>query len=246
MKKYGLIGFPLGHSFSRGFFRRKFGDEGIDADYINFEISDICMLTDIVRDNPDLCGLNVTIPYKTQVIALLDELDNEAEQIGAVNVIKFIRRDDSLKLKGFNSDIAGFSESLRPFLKPSHRKALILGTGGASKAVFHGLKQLAVEPTFVSRSKRNDTLTYDEITPQIIKQHTVIVNTTPLGMFPHTDESPSLPYSALTNEHLLFDLIYNPAETQFLKKGKSFGAKTVNGSQMLELQALEAWKIWNY
>jgi len=246
MKTFGLIGYPLGHSFSREFFGRKFAAEGIAAEYINFEMSDIHELESLVRTTPTLCGLNVTIPYKTAVIPLLDSLDDEARAIGAVNVIRLIGRQSGRpELKGYNSDVTGFVKSISPLLNESHRKALILGTGGASKAVSHGLRQLGVETLFVSRSKRDNGVTYDELTPQLIEQHTVIVNATPLGMYPHIEECPKIPYDLLTPQHLLYDLIYNPAETLFMKKGAERGATTVNGGKMLEIQAIEAWRIWN-
>ena len=183
MKKYGLIGYPLGHSFSRNFFNQKFQSENIDAEYVNFEIKDIRELKDVVHDHPNLCGLNVTLPYKMAVIPLLDDLTVNARNIGAVNVIKFRRGNfGKLKLIGHNSDITGFKQSIDPLLHESHTKALILGTGGASKAVFHGLKQLGIGATYVSRSKQNSCFTYDELTPRIMEQYTVIVNTTPLGI----------------------------------------------------------------
>ncbi len=246
MKKYGLIGFPLGHSFSRNYFNNKFADEKIDAEYVNFEIPSIQDFRRVIEENPNIYGLNVTIPYKQQVIPYLDELDADAEEIGAVNVIKFIREaGQKLKLVGYNSDVVGFMGSIKPLLKPYHRKALILGTGGASKAIVYGLRKLGISSVFVSRTKKEGMLTYDELTPEIMQEFTVIINCTPVGMFPHTDACPALPYECLTGKHLLFDLIYNPEETLFMKKGAAQGAITKNGLEMLLLQAIGAWSIWN-
>lgn len=246
MKKYGLIGFPLGHSFSRNYFNNKFADEKIDAEYVNFEIPSIQDFRCVIEENPNIYGLNVTIPYKQQVIPYLDELDADAEEIGAVNVIKFIREaGQKLKLVGYNSDVVGFMGSIKPLLKPYHRKALILGTGGASKAIVYGLRKLGISSVFVSRTKKEGMLTYDELTPEIMQEFTVIINCTPVGMFPHTDACPALPYECLTGKHLLFDLIYNPEETLFMKKGAAQGAITKNGLEMLLLQAIGAWSIWN-
>lgn len=246
MKKYGLIGFPLGHSFSRNYFNNKFADEKIDAEYANFEIPSIQDFRRVIEENPNIYGLNVTIPYKQQVIPYLDELDADAEEIGAVNVIKFIREaGQKLKLVGYNSDVVGFMGSIKPLLKPHHRKALILGTGGASKAIDYGLRKLGISSVFVSRTKKEGMLTYDELTPEIMQEFTVIINCTPVGMFPHTDACPALPYECLTEKHLLFDLIYNPEETLFMKKGAAQGAITKNGLEMLLLQAIGAWSIWN-
>ncbi|MDH6306139.1 shikimate dehydrogenase [Parabacteroides sp. PF5-5] len=246
MRKYGLIGYPLGHSFSKTFFNQKFAAENINAEYVNFEIADIKELRKVLKDNPDLCGLNVTLPYKTQVIPLLDELDEDARLIGAVNVIKFGKGHfGKLKLKGYNSDIIGFKKSIDPLLNESHRKALILGTGGASKAVFHGLKQLGIASTLVSRTPKEFCITYAEINPKTMEQYTVIVNTTPVGMFPNIDDCPDIPYDLLTPNHLLYDLLYNPDETLFMKKGKEKGAIVKNGLEMLLLQAFAAWDIWH-
>lgn len=245
MEQYGLLGFPLKHSFSKKFFTDKFLNENRDATYINFEISDIAELKNIIDTHPNLKGLNVTIPYKEQVIPLLDNLSPEAEAIGAVNVIQIKRTENGIHLKGFNSDIIGFKKSIAPLLLSKHQNALILGTGGASKAVVVGLKQLGIKTKFVSRKKKDNMLTYEELTPEIISQYQIIVNCTPCGMFPHTEECPSLPYDVLTSEHLLYDLIYNPEETLFLKKGREQGAVIKNGLEMLHLQALASWDFWN-
>ena len=245
-KKYGLIGFPLGHSFSKIYFNRKFLSEGIDAEYVNFEIKNVKDLRSVLRENPDLCGLNVTLPHKMDVIPLLDSITENARNIGAVNVIKFKKGlFGKLHLEGHNSDITGFKQSIEPMLNETHKKALILGTGGASKAVFHGLKQLGVESTFVSREKEDSFLTYSELTDNMMEEYTVIVNTTPLGMYPNTGFCPEIPYKALTPGHFLCDLIYNPDETLFMRKGKEYGAEVKNGLEMLLLQAFISWEIWN-
>jgi len=245
-KKYGLIGFPLGHSFSKIYFNRKFSSEGIDAEYVNFEINNVKDLKSVLRENPDLCGLNVTLPYKMDVIPLLDSITENARNIGAVNVIKFKKGlFGKLQLEGHNSDITGFKQSVEPMLNETHKKALILGTGGASKAVFHGLKQLGIESTFVSREKEGSFLTYNELTENMIAEYTVIVNTTPLGMYPNSDCCPDIPYKGLTPNHFLCDLIYNPDETLFMRKGKEYGAEVKNGLEMLLLQAFISWEIWN-
>lgn len=247
MQKYGLIGYPLKHSFSIGYFNEKFKAENIDAEYVNFEIPSINDFMEVIEENPNLRGLNVTIPYKEQVIPFLSELDKDTAKIGAVNVIKIIRLPKGkVKLVGYNSDIIGFTQSIEPLLMPHHKKALILGTGGASKAVFRGLQNLGIESTFVSRTKKDDKLlTYRELTPEVMKEHTVIVNCTPLGMFPKVDFCPDIPYSELTPNHLLYDLLYNPNETLFMKKGRAQGAVVKNGLEMLLLQAFAAWEIWN-
>ena len=245
MQKYGLLGYPLGHSFSKNYFNQKFEAEKINAEYLNFEIPNIKNIKEVLKENPDLRGLNVTIPYKEQVIPFLDELDKDASVIGAVNVIKFAKgMFGKQKLIGFNSDIIGFKQSIAPLLTPKHRKALILGTGGASKAVFHGLKQLGVGSTLVSRKEKEFCITYEEITPEIMKSYTVIVNTTPLGMYPNINSCPNIPYDLLTPDHLLYDLLYNPDETLFMKKGKEKGAVVKNGLEMLLIQAFASWEIW--
>ena len=245
MDKYGLIGFPLGHSFSRNFFNEKFENEGIKAKYINFEIPQIEDLPEILASNPELKGLNVTIPYKQKVMAYLDELSPEAKAIGAVNVIRVSHKGKDVVLKGFNSDVIGFTKSIEPMLEPAHKKALILGTGGASKAIEYGLKTLGLETLFVSRTKIENTITYEEVTPEIIKEYNVIVNCTPLGMYPKADTCPDIPYEAMDGHTILYDLIYNPDETLFLTKGAKYGTTTKNGLEMLLLQAFASWEFWN-
>ncbi|MDR3652390.1 MAG: shikimate dehydrogenase [Paludibacter sp.] len=244
MKQFGLIGFPLGHSFSKKYFTEKFELEKIDARYDLFELPTISEFELLIKKH-ELSGLNVTIPYKEKVINYLDELDETATKIGAVNVIKFIRQDGKLKLKGYNSDAIGFEHSLKPFLKAYHTKALILGTGGASKAIDYILHKNGIETTFVSRTKKSETLVYSELNKEIITENLVIINASPVGTFPHSAECPDIPYQFLTENHLLFDVVYNPAETLFLKKGKEQGAQAINGEGMLVGQAVAAWEIWN-
>ena len=246
MELYGLIGWPLGHSFSAKYFNAKFEEEGIDAKYLNFEIPSVPdHLPELLAEHKELRGLNVTIPHKEAVIPLLDEVSEEARRIGAVNVIAVKHAEGGYSTKGYNSDIIGFSESIRPFLKPWHKRALVLGTGGASKAVIVGLEQLGVEPQYVSRTRRDGILAYEDLTAEVMASHTVIVNCTPLGMSPKTDACPAIPYGEITPRHLLFDLVYNPGTTLFLKKGKEQGAATKNGLEMLYLQAEAGWKFWH-
>ena len=245
-KIYGLIGFPLGHSFSQDYFNRKFDAENISARYLNFEIPDIGDFMEIVSQYPMLSGLNVTIPYKQQVIPYLTAIDPVAEQIGAVNVIKIERtKGGNPTFVGYNSDVVGFSDSIAPMLNEKRCRALILGTGGAAKAVEYALQNLGVATTFVSRTKREGMLTYEELTPEVMVQNLVIVNTTPLGMYPHTEECPDIPYDCITPEHLCYDLLYNPDVTLFMRKAQERGAEVKNGLEMLLLQAFEAWLIWN-
>lgn len=244
-KIYGLIGFPLTHSFSQNFFNQKFEAENIRARYLNFELPDIGDLMEVISEYPTLSGLNVTIPYKEQVIQYMDDMDPQAAKIGAVNVVKFIRSKGDVKLKGYNSDIIGFSDSIAPLLNDKRKKALVLGTGGASKAVVCGLENLGVESTLVSRTPREGVITYADITPEVMADNLVIVNTTPLGMYPHVDECPDIPYGCLTPEHLCYDLLYNPDVTLFLSKAVERGAETKNGLEMLLLQAFASWNIWN-
>lgn len=245
MKKFGLLGYPLGHSFSKNFFNEKFHSEGIDAEYLNFEIPSITEIQSVLLGNPELSGLNVTIPYKEQVIPYLDEIDPDAAAIGAVNVIRIIRQKGKVKLKGYNSDIIGFMESIEPLLEAHHKKALILGTGGSSKAIFHGLKKLGIEAKFVSRTPKQGMFTYEDLTSEVMDEYKVIVNCTPVGMYPRADEYPNIPYQYITSNHLLYDLLYNPNTTLFMKKGADKGAVTKNGLEMLLLQAFASWDIWN-
>lgn len=245
MKKYGLIGYPLGHSFSMGYFNEKFKNEAINAVYENFEIPDIQDITTVIGSNPDLAGFNVTIPYKEKVMDYLDYIAPEAAEIGAVNVVKVTHNGERAVLKGFNSDVVGFVNSIKPLLRPLHKKALVLGTGGASKAVEYGLRKLGLETIKVSRTEKDNTITYGQVTPELLSEYKVIVNCTPCGMAPHFDECPNLPYDSIDDSFFLYDLIYNPEETLFLRKGKEKDATVKNGLEMLLLQAEEGWNIWN-
>lgn len=246
MNTYGLVGFPLGHSFSRRFFTEKFSKENIEAEYLNFEIPSIEEFPNIISAHSCLHGLNVTIPYKQQVMQFLDGLSPEAEAIGAVNVVKVSHHDGKVTLTGHNSDVIGFVNSIKPLIKEHHKKALILGTGGASRAIHYGLeKKLGLETLFVSRSKRPGMITYEDVNADTLSEYEVIVNCSPCGMHPHVDECPALPYQFMTDRHLLYDLVYNPEETLFMKKGAAQGATVKNGYEMLILQAIASWEIWN-
>ncbi|MDR2911947.1 MAG: shikimate dehydrogenase [Alistipes sp.] len=247
MRTYGIIGRPLGHSFSKAYFERKFASEELtDCRFLNFPLDDIAGLDTMLSDNPDLCGFSVTIPYKLDIIPHLDSLSNGAREIGAVNCVRVTHEDGKPRLEGHNTDALGFRVSLERLLAGAHPAALILGTGGASRAVRHVLELLDIDYRMVSRSPRgNDTLTYEELTPEIIEAHKLIVNTTPLGTFPEVAGKPALPYDAIGPEHYLYDLVYNPATTAFLAEGTKRGAATTNGEEMLHAQAEAAWKIWN-
>ena len=242
MPFFGLIGYPLSHSFSKKYFTEKFEQEGLsNCWYENFPIASIDELRKIFENNPGLLGLNITIPYKEQVLPFLHESSEAVRQVGACNCIKII----SGKLHGFNTDVIGFEETLNAKLLPHHKKALVLGSGGASKAIQFVLRKKGIEFIVVSRSKNPLFIHYEKVTPELIEQHPLIINTTPLGMQPHTDTYPSIPYFALTTQHYLYDLIYNPAKTLFLQKGEDRGATIQNGADMLVIQAEESWKIWN-
>jgi shikimate dehydrogenase len=242
MKLYGLIGYPLSHSFSKKYFTEKFIREGIaGCHYELFPLEDISAFPALWESNKDLIGVNVTIPYKEKVIPFLDSASDVVLKTGACNCIK---KTDGL-LKGFNTDVIGFEKVLLRNLKSKHKAALILGTGGAAKAVQYVLEQNSIKYLFVSRTKGKGRITYADLNMEIISNHLLIINTTPLGMYPNTDVSPGIPYEFLTADHFLFDLIYNPAETLFLKEGASRGAFTQNGEEMLVIQAEESWRIWN-
>lgn len=245
MKLFGLIGFPLSHSFSRKYFTEKFVQEGIvDCDYQLFPIEDISLLPQLLQDHPNLQGLNVTIPYKQQVIPYLKHINESAEKIGAVNVIKIVDG----QLLGFNSDYYGFRESLLNFISgPEGIKALVLGTGGAAKAVKVVLQDLGINYLSVSRKAHEKGLTYQELErkPEVIAKHQLIINTTPLGMSPAVDTAPPIDYSSLSGNHFLMDLVYNPETTLFMQKGAEVGARVKNGLEMLHLQAEKSWEIWN-
>ena len=245
MDKYGLIGYPLGHSFSKNYFNEKFENENIDAQYINFDIPNIENLVEVLDLNPELKGLNVTIPYKEKVISYLDYISPEARAIGAVNVIRVSHKGKDTILRGYNSDVIGFTKSIEPLLERFHKKALILGTGGASKAINYGLKSLGLETVFVSRFKRPGTIQYEDVTPDVVKEYNVIVNCTPVGMYPNVEQCPKLPYEAMDQHTLLYDLIYNPDETLFMHNGSEHGATVKNGLEMLLLQAFASWEFWN-
>lgn len=249
MKTYGLIGFPLSHSFSETYFSQKFKNENISGcEYRLFPISTIEEIPEMIRTTPTLCGLNVTIPFKQNVFAYLDERDTVAEKINAVNTISIIRNKNKTVLKGYNTDVYGFQKSLAPLLKPQHCKAIILGTGGAANAVKYVLEEMCGITDVISVSRTplpKKSISYEDVTDEIIKQYTLIINTTPVGMYPDVNASPLIPYSALRSNHLLYDLVYNPVQTLFLKKGEQQGAQTKNGLEMLYIQAEQAWEIWN-
>ena len=242
MKRYGLIGHPLKHSQSRFYFNEKFEHEGLDCRYQHFDLKSIEEIHEVMKTYPDLCGFNVTIPYKEAIIPLLDEIDPTAKEVGAVNVVTI----QNGRLKGYNTDVYGFSQLLERALKGKEvEHALVLGTGGASKAVRYVLKQKNIPFSAVSRSPEKGDFTYETLTDEILHQNHLIINTTPLGMAPKFDDFPDLHYQALSNKHILIDLIYNPIETSFMELGKSWGAKTYGGMQMFEEQAKKTWEIFN-
>jgi len=247
MKIFGLTGYPLSHSFSRTFFRNKFQVLGLaDHKYENFPAGNVGKVVRIITDNPDLYGLNVTIPLKEKIIRVLNEMDTVAEKIQAVNTIKIERVKTGVKLTGFNTDAHAFTKSIISVINKSHDHALILGTGGAAKAVGYSLTNLGIKYLSVSRTHVSQSvISYNALIPEIIQKYKLIINATPVGMFPDVDHCPDIPYKYIGKEHLLFDLIYNPGETLFIKNGKARGAQTMNGIEMLYLQAEESWKIWN-
>ncbi len=243
---FGILGYPLGHSFSRGYHTDNFARLGIDAVYNNYELPDVGLLPELVASEPNLEGLNVTIPYKEAVIPYLDELDETARAIGAVNVIRIYRCDGNIRMVGYNSDYIGFVQAITPLLQQgSHTHALVLGTGGASKAVSAGLRSLGMAVKQVSRTPREGQLAYDELTPAVMARHTVIVNATPLGMSPHVEACAPIPYELITASHLCYDVVYNPEMTTFMSRAAAKGAAVCNGLQMLYKQADAAWEIWN-
>ncbi|MFB9055677.1 shikimate dehydrogenase family protein [Mariniflexile ostreae] len=243
MHKLGLLGKNISYSFSRSYFKKKFEKENIKhITYGNFDVEDISLFPDIIMNTPGLKGMNVTIPYKEAVIPYLDKVNKKAKKIGAVNTIRVTKK---AKLIGYNTDCYGFKKSIKPHLKPRHRKALILGTGGASKAIAYTLKKLKIKYRYVSRSSvKGVNLTYDMLTEEIIKDYQVIINCSPVGTFPNVEACPDIPYSGITEHHILFDLIYNPEETKFLRLGKQQNATIINGLKMLEFQAEKSWAIW--
>ncbi len=246
MKKYGLLGYPLTHSFSKRYFTEKFEKENIESSYQNFEIDSITKFPEVIKNNPEIIGLNVTIPYKEQVIPYLDELNDSAREIKAVNTIRVTRTESGVHLKGFNTDTFGFESTLTPLLKEHHKKALILGTGGASKALKYVLGKLGIE--YVSASieelKENE-IRYEDIDEKMMAERLLIINATPLGTYPKVDTFPNIPYQFIGDKHLLFDLVYNPEVTQFMAKGMANGAIAKNGYDMLLGQANKSYEIWN-
>ena len=244
-KLFALVGRNISYSFSKGYFTKKFEDLKLEKnEYVNFDIQTIKELPQKIKENKNnLKGMNVTIPYKLEVFNYLDKIDKKALRVGAVNTIRISKKG---KLKGFNTDVYGFKKSLKPLLEKHHKKALILGTGGASKAVAYVLEELGIKYKFVSRSPEGKKeISYNDLSREIIEAHQIIVNCTPLGTYPNIDDCPNIPYDSITSKHLLYDLIYNPSETAFLKKGKEKGAIVKNGLEMLEQQAEKAWRIWN-
>lgn len=260
MKKYGLIGYPLSHSFSKKYFTEKFEREGItDCVYELYPIEAISNFHEFLHQHPDLCGLNVTIPYKVDVMQYIDWLNTEAKHVGAVNTIRIDKESpvsvafqgevgfggDDFRLEGFNTDIYGFEESLKPLLKSRHKSALVLGNGGAAKAVFYVLDKLEIPYKVITRREQPGTILFEQLTPEMMAENKLIINTTPVGTSPKVDECPPVPYEAVTDDHLLYDLIYNPEQTLFMQKGAEAGATVKNGHEMLILQAERAWEIWN-
>ncbi len=242
MGTYGLIGKNIDYSFSKSFFKKKFEKENLIHNYVNFDIKVIDELPLIFSKTKDLLGLNVTVPYKETIIPYLDKLNSDANKIGAVNTIKI----KNGKLIGYNTDHYGFSKSIIPKINKKHRSALIIGTGGAAKAIYFALNKLNIKAKFISREPKNiQYLSYSDLTPKIIKENLIIINCTPVGTYPNIDKHPLIPYEFLNNKHLLFDLIYNPIQTTFLKKGSKMNTKTINGSEMLKIQAEKSWEIWN-
>lgn len=242
-KRFGLLGRNINYSFSRGYFTEKFKNENIEGcSYENFDIPDIAEFPLIIENNSDIFGINVTIPYKEQVMQYMDEMSEKAARIGAVNTIKFTKEG---KLKGYNTDYYGFMESIKPLLESHHKNALILGTGGASKGVAFALEELGIDYTFVSRTANENVLAYDKINADTFDNYQIVINSSPVGTSPNVDEFPLIPYEYFTANHIAYDLVYNPLETQFLKKAKEKGAKTKNGQDMLVYQAEKSWEIWN-
>jgi len=246
MRKFGLIGYPLGHSFSQKYFSEKFQVEHLsDCSYENFPMKDIGQISELLKKETDLAGLNVTIPHKSAVIRYLDIISHEAKEIGAVNVIKITRKKVKLHLSGFNSDVYGFTGSIMPYLKHHKGNAIVLGTGGSSRAVCYALAKIGLRVTLVSRKHQPGMITYSDIDDSVLKNTDLIVNTTPLGMLPDIASKPEIDYDLLDSHHILYDLVYNPEMTAFLKEGKERGCVTINGLSMLHLQAEKSWEIWN-
>lgn len=245
MTTYGLIGHPLGHSFSRQYFAEKFRNEGIDAQYLNFDIADIACLEAVIESQKELRGFNVTIPYKQQVMPMLHWISPEAAEIGAVNTVRVVRLASGTRLEGFNTDAEGFRQSILPMLAERHKKALVLGTGGASKAVVYVLRKLGLGVLQVSRHPQAGMIGYGSVSASVMEEYKVVVNCTPVGMFPNVHDCPILPYSLMDSGTVAFDLVYNPTATLFLRRAEQAGAAIKNGLEMLHLQAEAAWRIWN-
>ncbi len=246
MRKFGLIGFPLSHSFSKKFFSEKFLREEIEGcEYELYPIESTQSLPELLTANSTLFGLNVTIPHKLAVLPFLDEVDEAAKEIGAVNCISIARSEGKRTLKGYNTDAYGFEESLKPLLDTTHKKALVFGDGGAAKAVKYVLNKLGIPFLVVSRKSSNNTISYASVTNEVLEEYTILINTTPLGMSPNVGTYPEIPYNALSDKHLAYDLVYNPEETLFLQKARAHGAKIKSGLEMLYLQAERSWYIWN-
>lgn len=245
MNLFGLLGFPLGHSFSKTYFTEKFKAEGINAEFVNFEFNDIKQMQQIIHNTPNLKGFAVTIPYKEKIIPLLNHISKEAKAIGAVNSVRVEHTLYGPILTGYNTDVRGFKESLLQFIPCVPRQALLLGTGGASKAVKYALESIDIKVITVSRTPRTSSyISYDQILQHLSHSH-LIVNATPVGTWPHVTDYPDIPYNHLTADHYLFDLVYNPTITEFMKRGQQQGAHVHNGLQMLQLQANYSWQIWN-
>ena len=243
MNRLGLIGKDISYSFSRGYFAEKFEKQKLPFTSENFDLKHISEFKELFTKDHNIVGFNVTIPYKEDIIPYLDSLNKKARKIGAVNTITI---DKKGRLKGYNTDCYGFKKSIKPFLKPHHKKALILGTGGASKAIAYTLKKLNIKFEYVSRTKKPGVkFTYETLTSEILSHYTIIINSTPIGTHPNVNECPNIPYDGITDKHFLFDVIYNPSETKFLTIGKSQGAEICNGLKMLEYQAEKAWRIWD-
>jgi shikimate dehydrogenase len=246
MRKFGLIGYPLGHSFSKKYFTEKFQKEQIsDCIYDNYPLSDILFFPELIRKESDLCGLNVTIPYKSEILRYLDAIDAEAAEIGAVNVLKITRTGGVIRIYGYNSDVTGFRDSLLPFININVRNAVVLGTGGSSRAVCYVLNKLGIEVTLVSRNKKPGISDYSDLNSKLISNTDLIVNTTPLGMYPNIESIPAINYELLSKNQVLFDLVYNPELTSFLREGKRHGCTVISGLKMLHSQAERSWEIWN-
>jgi len=246
MKKFGLIGKTLSHSFSKKYYLEKFAKESIiNVDYDLYELSTIDKLKDLYESDPLLLGINITIPYKEDALAYVDELSPEASSIRAINCVKIDRSNDRVTLKGYNTDAYGFEESFKKQLQPHHKKALILGNGGATKAVIYVLNKLEIPYLIVSRQKSDSSISYEDVSEKLLATYTIIINCSPVGTYPNVDQSPAIPYQFISESHYLYDLIYNPEETLFLKEGKEKNATTKNGFEMLILQAEKNWEIWN-